>query len=130
MDSVVEQEKLLLFGFASLPDNFMLFDSNKQKLWFSSLKKQIKNKDSMQEETEEFMGVSLSKEQALQVNEEFVKRDDTYNVIVGGSNGSWQKIHDAGLHKLGGINARKKHGSPWLSFWNSLSDEEKIEWKK
>lgn len=72
----------------------------------------------------------MNQKEAELVNEEFVKRDDTYNVIVGGSNGSWQKIHDAGLHKLGGINAIKKHGSPWSSFWNSLSDEEKIEWKK
>jgi hypothetical protein len=22
------------------------------------------------------------------------------------------------------------NGNPWSSFWNSLSDEEKIEWKK
>ena len=72
----------------------------------------------------------MNQKEAELVNEEFVKRDDTYNVIVGGSNGSWQKIHDAGLHKLGGVNAIKKHGSPWFSFWNSLSDEEKVQWKQ
>lgn len=78
MDSVVEHEKLLLFGLATLPDNFMLFEPSKQRLWFSSLKKQINNKKSLQDNDEEFVGVSLSKVQSTQINDEFIKMFNQY----------------------------------------------------
>ena len=35
----------------------------------------------------------MNSKEAEIVNEDFIARDDVYNVIVGGENGSWQKIH-------------------------------------
>ena len=69
MNSVVEHEPLLFFGFATLPNNFMLFDYSKQKTWFETVKKFASKKDNEQE----FLGISLSKQQALNVNDKFIE---------------------------------------------------------
>ena len=34
MSSLVGNDVILLFGLANLPDNFMIYDDSKQKLWF------------------------------------------------------------------------------------------------
>ena len=76
----------------------------------------------------------MNAKEAEIVDEDFIARDDVYNIIEGGENGSWQKVHQKGLDRLGGINAMKKnkaeHRQIWADFWNSLSDEEKIQWRK
>ena len=92
MDSIVDQEKILMFGLATLPDNFILFDYNKQKLWFETLKKQIKNSNDLQE----FVGVSLTKEQSLNINDNFIKLfehyfPDSYLVIDATNSGLFNK---------------------------------------
>ena len=50
-------------------------------------------------------------------------------VIVGGENGSWEKVHQQGLHHLGGVNAMKKNKLEgrqiWADFWNSLTVDQK-----
>ena len=63
----------------------------------------------------------MNQKEAELVNEEFVKRYDTYNVIVGGHNGSWQKIHVQGLHKLGGgINAQLSNKAHNRHIWSDF----------
>ena len=76
----------------------------------------------------------MNAKEAEIVNEDFIARDDVYNIIEGGENGSWQKVHQQNLHRLGGINAMKKnkieHRRIWADFWNSLSIEEKNQWRQ
>lgn len=76
----------------------------------------------------------MNAKEAEIVNEEFIARDDVYNVIVGGENGSWEKVHQQGLHHLGGVNAMKKNKLEgrqiWADFWNSLTVDQKEQWKK
>ena len=74
MSSVVGHDIILLFGLANLPDNFMIFDESKKKLWFESLKNQIER----EEKQEEFEGISLSKEQALQIDDKFISLFEKY----------------------------------------------------
>jgi len=74
MSSIVGNDILLLFGMANLPDNFILFDESKKKLWFESLKKQIER----EEKQDEFEGISISKEIALQIDDKFIKLFEKY----------------------------------------------------
>lgn len=71
----------------------------------------------------------MNAKEAEIVNEEFISRDDVYNIVLGGQDSSWRKIHELGLHRLGGINCMKKLHSqgrnPWADFWHSLSPEQK-----
>ena len=66
------------------------------------------------------------------VNENFLKRDDVYNLNEGGD-GGWKYVKSRGAVK-GGINTQKKNKeagfNPFLSFWNSLTDLEKEQYKK
>ena len=76
MSSIVEKEKTLLFGLAEIPDNFVLFNPEKQKLWFEILKKQVS--DNQTENFQEFIGIQLSREQALQIDDNFIKLFEQY----------------------------------------------------
>ena len=66
------------------------------------------------------------------VNENFLKRDDVYNLNEGGD-GGWKYVKSRGAVK-GGINVQKKNKetgfNPFLLFWNSLTDLEKEQYKK
>ena len=70
----------------------------------------------------------MNAKEAEIVNEEFIARDDVYNVILGGDNGSWQKIHQAGLDKIGGKNSihklKKQNLTPFTKFLKSLTPSE------
>ncbi|MBQ8425677.1 MAG: hypothetical protein IJX17_06610 [Clostridia bacterium] len=74
MSSLVGNDVILLFGLANLPDNFMIYDDSKQKLWFESLKNQIER----EEKQSEFAGISISKENALQIDDKFIKLFEKY----------------------------------------------------
>lgn len=66
--------------------------------------------------------------EAKLVDEDFITRDDTYNLNVGGS-GSWEYVHNLNLHRqVGKMIMRDKNGN---TFKGSLKDERYIsgEWE-
>lgn len=72
----------------------------------------------------------MNQKEAELVNLDFLNRENTYNIMLGG-NGGWTHVKSCGAIK-GGINAQKRNKekcfSPFREFWISLSDEERTKY--
>lgn len=74
----------------------------------------------------------MNQKEAEIVNEDFIARDDVYNITLGGR-GGWEHIHSCGARK-GGLSATKRNKelgvTPFTIFYYSLTDKERLEYKK